>query len=289
MYGGGDNDTYVVDNALDQAIETSATGGIDLVKSSVGFTLGTNLENLTLIGSAAINGTGNSLANTLVGNDAANGLNGGAGNDTLGGGGGADSLHGGAGNDSLTGGTGADNFYFESALSASTNVDKIIDFSTVDDTIRLDNHIFTAAGVAGTLSANAFFTGAAAHDADDRIVYNSAAGNIYYDADGNGAGAAVLFAHVTAGTALTNADFVVVGTSAPSSAADTGSLAFADSSQPWLSNELTQGAWPAVSRAHALEQLGHAAESFAHGADSTPMDWWSPTGHGFAHPDFFGG
>jgi Ca2+-binding RTX toxin-like protein len=58
------------------------------------------------------------------------------------------------------------------------------------------------------LGRSAFITGSAAGDADDRIVYNSATGKIFYDADGNGAGAAVLFAQVSAGTALTNLDFV---------------------------------------------------------------------------------
>ncbi len=47
-------------------------------------------------------------------------------------------------------------------------------------------------------------------DADDRIIYDSATGRIYYDADGSGAGAQVLFAQVTAGLALTNADFLIV-------------------------------------------------------------------------------
>ena len=128
-------------------------------------------------------------------------LLGGAGNDALGG-------H--TGNDLLSGGTGADLFRFDSALNAATNVDNILDFSVIDDTIVLDQTVFTALTTLGTLSAAAFRTGAAAADADDRIIYNSATGNIYYDADGNGAGAAVLFAHVTAGLALTNADFGIV-------------------------------------------------------------------------------
>lgn len=52
--------------------------------------------------------------------------------------------------------------------------------------------------------------GSRAHDADDRIIYNTVNDNVMYDADGNGAGAAVTFARVTAGLTLTEADFKVV-------------------------------------------------------------------------------
>ena len=57
---------------------------------------------------------------------------------------------------------------------------------------------------------SAFDAGAAAHDASDRIIYNSSNGNLYYDADGSGPTAAILFAHVAEGTPLTSADFVIV-------------------------------------------------------------------------------
>lgn len=92
MTGGNGADTYVVDNLGDQVIETNAaaSGGIDLVLSSVDFTLGANVEKLTLTGSADIDGTGNGLGNTLIGNDGANRLDGGAGNDTMSGGKGSD-------------------------------------------------------------------------------------------------------------------------------------------------------------------------------------------------------
>jgi Ca2+-binding RTX toxin-like protein len=81
MFGGLGDDLYRVDSSADQVSE-NAGEGIDTVESAIGYTLGANVENLTLIGAAAIDGTGNSLANVLVGNDAANKLTGGAGNDT---------------------------------------------------------------------------------------------------------------------------------------------------------------------------------------------------------------
>jgi len=98
MRGGAGNDTYVVEHSGDLAIE-NANEGIDTVHASITYTLGSNLENLTLIGTAAINGTGNALDNVLIGNSAANVLTGGAGNDTLNGGAGADRMVGGAGDD----------------------------------------------------------------------------------------------------------------------------------------------------------------------------------------------
>ena len=86
LIGGSGNDTFVVDQLGDQVIEL-AGGGTDTVQSSVTLTLAANVENLTLTGVDAINGTGNELANVLTGNAGANTLTGGAGNDTLDGGG----------------------------------------------------------------------------------------------------------------------------------------------------------------------------------------------------------
>ena len=98
MLGGIGNDTYVVDNAADIVTE-NASAGTDIIQSSVTYTLSANVENLTLTGGTAINGTGNTLDNVLTGNTAANTLTGGAGNDTLSGGTGADTMLGGIGND----------------------------------------------------------------------------------------------------------------------------------------------------------------------------------------------
>ena len=98
MLGGAGNDTYYVDNAGDIVTENT-NAGTDTVLSGISYTLGNNVENITLTGSAAINATGNSLDNYLTGNSGNNILSGGAGNDTLDGGLGADTMYGGTGND----------------------------------------------------------------------------------------------------------------------------------------------------------------------------------------------
>jgi methionine-rich copper-binding protein CopC len=100
MYGGPDNDTYIVDNASDIVIE-SVSAGIDTVESSITYTLGTNVENLMLVGIASINGSGNSLDNIIFGNNGNNILHGGVGNDTLNGGYGNDTFDGGDGSDTV--------------------------------------------------------------------------------------------------------------------------------------------------------------------------------------------
>ena len=107
MMGGDGDDRYVVDNAGDVVTE-SANQGVDTVLSSTTYTLGSNVENLTLTGATAINGTGNGSANQIVGNDAANSLSGAGGDDWLSGGGGNDQLNGGSGSDTMLGGLGDD-------------------------------------------------------------------------------------------------------------------------------------------------------------------------------------
>ncbi|ESQ90368.1 hypothetical protein ABAC460_09440 [Asticcacaulis sp. AC460] len=81
LIGGTGNDSYVVDDAGD--VVTEAVGeGIDLVATALTYTLGANVENLSLTGTSAINGTGNALNNVLSGNSGVNVLTGGLGNDT---------------------------------------------------------------------------------------------------------------------------------------------------------------------------------------------------------------
>ena len=119
-------------------------------------------------------------------------------------------MNGGAGNDVLTGGTGNDVFLFNTALSGSTNVDRIVDFNVANDTIQIDNSIMKALMQTGTLTVASFYVGAAAHDADDHIIYNSATAALFYDSNGSAAGGSTQFAELKTGLALTNNDFVVV-------------------------------------------------------------------------------
>ena len=113
----------------------------------------------------------------------------------------------------LNGGAGADRYVFDSGLNGATNVDQLVGFSAIDDTIVLDQTIFSRLSN-GSLLASRFATGAAAHDSNDRpndrIIYCSATGNMSYDAEWQRGGAQILFAQVAAGTLLTNADFLVV-------------------------------------------------------------------------------
>jgi Ca2+-binding RTX toxin-like protein len=123
MEGGAGNDTYTVDTYSDDGVATNddqiielAGGGTDIVNASVSYTLAAEVENLTLTGSAAIDGTGNALANNISGNSAGNVLRGLVGNDTLSGNAGSDTLYGGDGNDTLSGGADNDSLYGEAGI-----------------------------------------------------------------------------------------------------------------------------------------------------------------------------
>jgi Ca2+-binding RTX toxin-like protein len=217
LVGGTGNDIYVVDNTADLVDERGGNGS-DLVQASVTFNLSNAarvfgaLENLTLTGGAAINGAGNNSANIITGNNANNMLNGGIGNDILRGLNGSDSLTGGVGIDTLAGGAQNDFFVFNAPLNLA-NRDVITDFGNVagnNDTFRLENAVMTKVGGLGALKPTAFFVGPAAHDTDDRIVYNKVNGALYYDSNGNLAGGATLLAVVSSKPTLTAADFLVI-------------------------------------------------------------------------------
>lgn len=224
LYGGDGNDT--LDGGLggdylsggggsDRATYINATSGLTVSLTTPAQNTGeaagdtyNSVENLT----------GSNFDDILVGSAVANRISGSSGNDQVSGMAGDDVLFGNAGNDRLDGGLGADTlegnagqdtFVFTTTLG-SGNVDTITDFVIADDTIELHRSIFGGIATAGVLEASAFHVGAAATDASDRIVYNSFTGALWYDADGNGAGAAVQFAQLAPALSLTNADFFVV-------------------------------------------------------------------------------
>ena len=171
---------------------------VDLAVTIAQATGGSGIDTLTSIE----NLTGSDFNDTLAGNSGANRISGGGGNDRL---------NGGLGNDLLIGGAGRDLFVFNSALGAA-NIDRIQGYNAANDTILLENNgIFAVLATAGVLAAEAFNTGSAATQADDRIIYNAATGALLYDTDGTGAAAAVQFATLSGviGT-LSFADFVII-------------------------------------------------------------------------------
>jgi len=222
LVGGAGNDTYylgydepdvIADNGLSTDVDT-----VIMPYQLTTYALPTGIENGTISPGTSNSGlTGNEGNNMLQGNDGRNNLIGavgrdslfgGAGNDMLNGGTGDDVLQGGTGSDSLTGGAGKDIFLFDTGLTA--NVDKITDFTPIDDTIQLENQIFIKLTVTGTLDASQFVKGMGALDSNDYIIYNPATGVITYDADGSGVNQGVQVVVVGINLAITNADFVVI-------------------------------------------------------------------------------
>ena len=192
MIGYGGNDVYFVDNIGDVTYE-EAGGGADTVVASSDYALGANIENLqaaAIGGSAALSLTGNDLGNYIWGTQGDN------------------VIAGRGGNDVLFGFGGADRFLFDTAPGGA-GYDSLGDFQAGTDKIVLDNSVFTALAD-GALPSSAFVTGTAAADADDRIIFDSTNGYVFYDADGNGAGEALLIAVIPSGQALTAADIVVI-------------------------------------------------------------------------------
>lgn len=202
LTGGSGSDTYVIDSPKDKIVE-NADQGIDLVLASVSFTLAANVENITLTGSKAINGTGNSGSNAMTGNNAPNKLvgaggndtlNGGSGNDVLMGGAGRDKLYGGAGADDLHGGAGADVFAFKAikdSAIATSGRDSIFDFNT-EHSDRID---LSAIDANSALSGNQNFSfiakSAFSHRAGE-IRYEQKSEQTYVYGDVNGDGRADL-------------------------------------------------------------------------------------------------
>ena len=205
LQGLAGNDTYFV-NSIDDVIMEFANGGTDRVLTNTSYILvgPAQVESLSTTsssGSARINLTGNNNGQAISGNAAAN---------TLKGRGGDDVLFGFRGNDKLDGGIGDDVFVFNTRLR--NNVDTIVGFVRADDTIHLDNAVFTKLTATGTLRKAAFYASNSgeAHDKSDRILYEKDTGKLFYDKDGTGSADPVLFAVLKGHPALGASDFVIV-------------------------------------------------------------------------------
>jgi len=209
LYGDGGNDLLIGGEGADDLHGGSGTDTATYYQATTGVVA--SLANSAInTGEAAgdtydsvENITGSAHDDSVYGNNAANVVDGGAGDDVL---------KGYAGNDTLKGGADDDIFVFNTALNAATNVDTITDFNVADDTIWLDNSVFTALS-AGALAASAFKDIAlGAVDVNDRILYHSGTGDLFYDADGsNAVFSAVKFATLTGSpNALSSTDFFVI-------------------------------------------------------------------------------
>ena len=248
LEGGLGNDTYQVDFTDTIAADP---GGLDLVRAwNTSWTLGPGLENLDIIDrhGTALDGTGNELDNVIRSATEGGTLRGMGGNDTLilrhaqntaraEGGEGDDiliaqhhaELFGDAGNDlfqtsanvfsRMTGGAGADVFLFGGAVGDEFNTHaEIMDFSSGVDTVRLDAAALPGLGASGRLSPSdarfAANSSGFAEDASDRLIYDTTTGNLWYDADGSGAGDRTHIAEFDGAPALAATDIEIInGTS----------------------------------------------------------------------------
>jgi len=209
LSGGLGNDIYQIDSSADVVIETSTLlTELDHVISTITYTLGANVELLTLTTTANINGTGNELSNTITGNAGINLLSGGAGNDKITANAGNDTIIGGAGNDTITGSAGNDSFNFS---APSDKRDQILDFTPGEDIIAVSSSGFAGGTIpAGPLASNSLALGTVANLAQPQFLYDIATGNLRFDSDGTGATpASDVFAILTTKPTITNTNIVV--------------------------------------------------------------------------------
>jgi Ca2+-binding RTX toxin-like protein len=221
--GGTGFDRYYADTALNtqpSSIRTAVTINLDtvahgaaLAQRATGAEIGVDL----IIGFEAASGAGGNdvlhgsgIANGLVGNEGNDALYAYAGNDTLVGGSGNDYLRGGRGADQHFGEAGRDGFVFDTA-AISAEADSINDFTTVDDSIWLDNAVFPLLGAGGVLNAAFFkaFTSTSQLDSNDLVAYQTTTGRLYVDMNGAAAGGWLQIATLTTKPVITAADFIV--------------------------------------------------------------------------------
>ena len=208
MIGGSGSDTYVVESTIElgQIVELTADSGIDLVKSAVSvYLLPDTIEDLRLTGTA-FNGTGNINDNRITGNAVANTLTGGYGADTVLGGGGNDTLGVSSIGDTLIGGAGSDTYKFGNHISPPI----IQGFLPGTDHLSFGDNTYGLALAFAEGELYAADGAHTAHDSDDRFIYDTNSGKLYYDPDGSSGGtAASLIAKLAGAPELTAADISV--------------------------------------------------------------------------------
>ncbi|GLK55983.1 Ca2+-binding RTX toxin-like protein [Methylopila capsulata] len=202
MVGGEGDDVYYVDSASDVVTELDGEG-YDAVYTTVSLELADNVEKAVVQSASGLEVIGNDLDNSLTGGAGGDRLVGGAGADLISGKAGDDTLSGGEGKDRLAGGAGADVFLFETLSDAG---DVITDFVVGEDKIG-----FGASFDADLLSDPGQFASnlkGVATEADDRLIYSTKTGRLFYDADGSGSGQAVLLATLKGAPELGYGDFI---------------------------------------------------------------------------------
>jgi Ca2+-binding RTX toxin-like protein len=213
IQGGSDlgNGTVRLVNNFGTLTVTKATGAYSFVANdaTIEALIANSVTNFTVTVSDGLLSTSKTLTlrinqSGVTESNGKDNLVGTAGNDKFNALAGDDTINGGAGADTMVGGLGKDIFQ----LTTLTR-DRITDFNVADDTIQLENGVFTKLTATGGLSVNSFKIGAAT-DADDFILYNNATGILTYDSNGNGAGGATQIAVLGVGLGLTHLDFGVI-------------------------------------------------------------------------------
>ena len=211
LLGGAGADLHFGGAGIDRVLYgDSATGlTIDLqfVTLSTGIAAGDRFFDIEILqGTQQVDSLrGTNGDETILGQDGNDVIVGRDGDDTLRGGNGNDVIRGDGGDDFVSGGQGNDTFLFN---APNEGVDTIQDFVVNQDTIRLDDAGFTSLTAGARLDAANFVNGAAALDANDFILYDD--GALFYDADGNGSGAAVQFAIVLNNAPIDHEDILVL-------------------------------------------------------------------------------
>jgi Ca2+-binding RTX toxin-like protein len=216
--GGADTDkVMLLDDVERQVLTLGEANGVEVLDTDGHRLSGTNFaDTFDLSGVTVLKAGKTGIAlydgdDVYSGSAAADRVNGGSGIDQLTGGGGKDWLDGGSNADTLTGGAGADSFVF-TTMPRKGEQDLITDFDPAMDRMLFDNRVFDAIGTDGKLARDAFVANASgtAMDREDRLVYETDTGKLFYDANGSGKGKSVLVAQLDAGLELGAGDFFVV-------------------------------------------------------------------------------